>query len=287
MTYQLLHGDARHIPLADESVDCVVTSPPYWGLRSYGIGVENGELGAEPTPDEYVAHMVEVFREVRRVLKPSGVCWLNLGDSYAGSGNGSGDHREKTGLGAVPTTKYKGQKPGRVDGLKSKDLVGIPWRVAFALQADGWWLRDAIIWAKAEMTTDWQTQGSTMPGSQRDRCTSAYEFVFMLTKRERYWWDGEAIKSATSWPRNVWRINPKPYSGAHYATMPPKLAEKCILAGCPVGGVVFDPFVGSGTTVAVAVKLGRRGIGLDLNPKYLAENAEPRVAAVAPMLFVA
>jgi len=276
-TYTLLHGDARCVPLADASVDCVVTSPPYWGLRSYGIGAENGELGAEPTPDEYVAHLVEVGREMWRVLKPSGTFWLNIGDSYAGSGRGPTGHN---GIGNQ-TLRQGFDSPGAVvpSGLKPKDLVGIPWRVAFALQAEGWWLRDAIIWAKAEMTVDWKTQGSTMPGSQRDRCTCAYEFVFQLNKSATYFWDGEAIKSPTSWPRNVWRINPKPYRGAHYATFPPKLAEKCILAGCPVGGVVFDPFVGSGTAVAAAVKLGRVGIGLDLSAEYLKRDAEPRVRA--------
>lgn len=302
MTYLLLQGDARHIPLADESVNCVVTSPPYWGLRDYGV---SGQLGLEPTPDEYVAHMVEVFREVRRVLRKDGTCWLNLGDSYAGSGKGPTGHN---GIGNQ-TQRQGFDSPKAVipPGLKPKDLVGIPWMVAFALRADGWWLRSDIIWHK----------NNPMPESVTDRPTKAHEYVFLLTKSARYFWDAKAVAEPAEsgrWPgigpqhgkerdrnekyepmdahptrncRSVWTIATSPYKGAHFATMAPKLAERCILAGCPVGGIVFDPFVGSGTTVAVAVKLGRRGIGLDLSDTYLHENAEPRVAATAPMLIPA
>ena len=333
MTYLLLQGDARHIPLADESVNCVVTSPPYWGLRDYGV---SGQLGLEPTPDEYVAHMVEVFREVRRVLKPTGTCWLNIGDSYASSLRSGRDRAPGVGtdqsIAPVRTgvkwhagdgSKFRWTIPVSGGEIKPKDLCMIPARVALALQAEGWWLRSDIIWHKP----------NPMPESVTDRPTRSHEYVFMLTKSARYWYDNEAIKEPVAastigrgpvdfggakgrdykpergdpnfrngkeqWgrtfdyaescktgrnSRDVWTIATSPYKGAHYATMPPKLAERCILAGCPLGGIVFDPFDGSGTTVAVAVKLGRRGIGLDLNPKYLAENAEPRVAAVAPMM---
>jgi len=253
--------DARDLPIPDNSVDCVVTSPPYWGLRDYDT---NGQVGLESTPEEYCTVMVEVFREVWRVLKPTGTLWLNLGDSYASD------------------TK----------GLKSKDLVGIPWRVAFALQADGWYLRSDIIWSKP----------NPMPESVTDRPTKAHEYVFLLTKSPRYYYDDDAIKEPStemrsgnhsrkanhqdnranfgvSIPyepdgtgrnkRSVWEITTQSYPEAHFATFPEKLVEPCILAGCPPSGTVLDPFVGSGTTMAVAQRFDRRCVGSDLNSEYL------------------
>lgn len=308
----LVNADARRIPLADESVDCIVTSPPYWGLRDYG---DPRQLGLEPRPDClgwatgercgacYVCGMVAVFRELRRVLKRRGTAWLNLGDSYAGAaatgyrpgavpGSGGDQHgaRNRNGVGAVP-------------GLKPKDLVMVPHRVALALQADGWWVRSDIVWAKP----------NPMPESVRDRPTKAHEFVFLLARSDDYFFDAEAVaeqgqgrssgrvgedkagsgagfeirsgfakNGATEWHtrniRSVWTIASRPYSGAHFATMPPDLAERCIKAGCPVGGTVLDPFGGSGTTAMVAARLGRNAVLLDCNRGYLAEQATARTS---------
>jgi DNA modification methylase len=270
----------------------VVTSPPYFGLRDYGIA---GQIGLEPTPEGYVAAIVDVFREVRRVLRDDGTCWLNLGDSYASSG--AIDHREDntTGRGGMIPRSEKRTAP-TPPGLKPKDLIGIPWRVAFALQADGWYLRSDIIWHKP----------NPMPESVRDRPTKSHEYVFLLAKNERYYYDAGAIreryseKTNVTYPqpdkaaragitrngtgkstlrfqelsgrnrRSVWTVCPKPFKGAHFATMPLKLAATCIKAGCPKGGIVFDPFVGAGSTILAANALGRRGIGCDLSPAYLA-----------------
>ena len=283
--------------LDDSSVHCCVTSPPYWGLRDYGHA---GQIGLEPTPEAYVARMVEVFREVRRVLRDDGTCWVNLGDSYAQSEvrnrNGENDEFHRPCRDGVAQTGRKMQH-----GLKPKDLVGIPWRVSFALQADGWWLRQDIIWHKP----------NPMPESVRDRCTKAHEYVFLLTKSERYFYDAEAVSEASVRPgdatlatqrngictgrewtgstrvfsdnpsrrnrRSVWTVTTKPYSGAHFAVMPPDLVAPCIKAGCPEGGTVLDPFAGSGTTLAVAISLGRSAIGTELNAEYVA-LAERRIA---------
>jgi DNA modification methylase len=291
----LLRGNARSIPLADESVHCVITSPPYWGLRDYGTaqweggdagcdhvqgsarkdgnrrarhGVfENGDqiesqeggkvqyrdtcgkcgarrvdrqLGLEQTPEAYVAAMVAVFREVWRVLRDDGTCWINIGDSYASSppGNTTKGVSARSTLNGIDSDRYRstlesGHATKRntiVSGLKPKDVIGIPWRLALALQADGWYLRDPIVWAKAEVNDDDELEGSAMPGSQRDRCTSAYEFVFTLAKRERYFWDGEACKAKSgAMLRNVWRINPEPTKIKHFATFPRELARRCVL----------------------------------------------------------
>ena len=404
------HADARGIPLPDESVHCVVTSPPYFGLRDYGV---DGAIGLESTLEEYIDQIVTVFREVWRVLRPDGVAWVNLGDAYAGSGKGmnaDGTHsdgdKQATNIGSltVPLKSNRiprgqgrwggGDKPA--PGLKRKDLMGLPWHVAFALQADGWWLRSSIIWAKP----------NPMPESVRDRPTTAHEYVFLLTKRERYFFDSDAIREPLadasvarirqpSFPqqsggskdyrngtnpnrsvrqalenlkdkvdkqrghsrrhdgvndrwdpmskeeqqavganaRTVWTIAPQNYPGAHFATFPEELPRRCILAGasghgvCAVCGApwqrgiertghvnnrepahvphnsptktdstgwapvkkssvewhptcghdapvvpatVLDPFVGSGTTCAVAQSLGRRSVGLDLSQDYLA-----------------
>ena len=375
----LINADARQIPLADGSVNCIVTSPPYYGLRNYQV---DEQIGLEQTPAEYVDDIVQVFREVWRVLRDDGTVWLNLGDSYNGSGGAGGDYTEGGLKEGQP--KY----PGRhINNLKPKDLIGIPWMVAFALRDDGWYLRQDIIWHKP----------NPMPESVKDRCTKAHEYVFLLSKSPRYYYDYEAVKEESITPsdmqiakrnklehkgqrdpggrrqttagfdkinkiyesrnrRSVWTVTTKPYKGAHFATYPPELIEPCILAGCPelicskcgapwvrdleredkrhwterneyskdgkyefeylktkspnqvgrndaqasykspkfidhglkptcncgaepISGVVFDPFAGSGTTVAVANSLGRRGIGIDLNYNYL-QLAQERVGKV-------
>jgi len=281
-------------------VQCVVTSPPYFGLRSYGIGAENGEIGLEQTPDEYVAAMVEVFSLVWYLLADDGVLWLNLGDSYCGyKGDKYGDTKGNL-TARTPTSNGTRVDIGtpQTSGLKPKDLIGIPWRVAFALQAAGWYLRQDIIWHKP----------NPMPESVTDRCTKAHEYLFLLSKSERYYFDHAAVqepatnagkvvslggKSMSAGQaagsgvkasgnglsdtytvvgarnrRSVWTVATKPYSGAHFATFPPALIEPCILAGSRPGDVVLDPFFGSGTTGQVAQKLGRWWIGCELNPDY-------------------
>jgi DNA modification methylase len=307
-------GDCREVMAAmgPESVHCVVTSPPYWGLRDYGIG-EKG-IGLEPTPEAFVANMVDVFREVRRVLRKDGTLWLNLGDSYAGSGpNTNADFNERNGHASgqrkqeIAKSSVRGYVGG---GLKPKDLVGIPWRVAFALQADGWYLRSDIIWSKP----------NPMPESVTDRPTKAHEYLFLLTKSARYYYDADAVREPhtagniqqqlqpakkasgdgdgrPSWVvaerylnpagrnlRSVWSIATAPYPGAHFATFPPKLVEPCVKAGCPEGGTVLDPFAGSGTTGMVAQALGRRAVLIDLNGEYLvqamARNAQTPLGLV-------
>lgn len=294
----ILLGDVFSVlpTLESESVDCVVTSPPYWGLRDYGVP---GQLGLEPTPEQYVGHMRMVFEQVRRVLRKNGTLWLNLGDSYArNGGTQGGGNREML---HMEGKQRRMLKVPAGTGLKEKDLVGIPWRVAFALQSDGWYLRQDIIWHKP----------NPMPESVRDRCTKAHEYVFLLSKSPKYFFDYEKIKEPSNpntkpsgnkgrqhkgrigvegWSlnplksvppfrnrRSVWTITPAPFRGAHFATFPPKLIEPCILAGCPEGGVVLDPFFGAGTVGLVAKKLGRRWIGIELNPEY-AKIAEKRIA---------
>jgi DNA modification methylase len=419
----ILLGDClerlREIP--DGSVQCCVTSPPYWGLRSYGVpptvwppehgeaceghvwgdamprpGTEsrNGEgggscfegredkaainaamtraprkrspsdikdpnskqatsrasawdsdasggqycqrcgawlgcYGLEPTPELYVWHTVLIFREVRRVLREDGTLWLNLGDSYVGgkgqSGSKGAEHQAKRNesgeslnkahqtLGGPKDTKPTDSRAMmRQSGLKPKDLVGVPWRVAFALQADGWWLRQDIIWAKP----------NPMPESVTDRCTKAHEYIFLMSKAASYYYDHEAVKEdAQNWgrrdrsngkytsgdvpisggphgglegkvaetdpkrnKRSVWTVAAQPYRGAHYAVFPPKLITPCILAGCPAGGVVLDPFIGSGTTGMVCVQHGRRYLGIELKPDHV-EQAYGRISGAQPPLF--
>ena len=277
--------------LDDNSIDCCITSPPYWGLRDYGV---EGQLGLESTPEEYVANLVEVFREVKRVLRDDGTLWLNLGDSYSGNcSQASNNGRAGFGNARERLVNRKGE------GLKPKDLVGIPWRVAFALQADGWYLRQDIIWHKP----------NAMPESVKDRPTKSHEYIFLLTKSPKYYYDYEAIKEPLSIAtvndlksrktlnnkgthggtrkdlgrnrdeyvpkdgkrnkRTVWTVATKPFSEAHFATFPEKLIEPCILAGCPEGGTVLDPFIGAGTTAVVARKLNRSYIGYELNPEYV------------------
>ena len=308
-----LNGDCKQVlkTLSAQSVHCCVTSPPYWGLRDYEI---EGQFGQEPTPEAYVRNLVEVFAEVRHVLRDDGTLWLNLGDSYSNVGKWGG----RTG-GKHAKELHGGSGVGRIkrdcgSGLKPKDLVGIPWRVAFALQADGWYLRSDIIWHKPNV----------MPESVTDRPTKAHEYLFLLTKSERYFYDADAIKepaicghNGSSFThgksahgkrrlgkkvrpsqvrgsfagkteamsgegrnafravvdyrnkRTVWSVPTKPYSGAHFAVFPPDLIRPCVLAGCPAGGVVLDPFGGSGTTGMVAEHEGRDAILIELNPEYM------------------
>ena len=285
MTYQI--GNVLDVlpTLAAGRFRCCVTSPPYWGLRDYGHA---DQIGLEPTPAEYVERMVRVFREVRRTLTDDGTCWINIGDSYVankGMGN-TGRHNDGDAWGGDGVDK-------RGCGLKPKDLVGIPWRLAFALQADGWYLRSDIIWAKP----------NPMPESVTDRPTKAHEYVFLLSKSARYFYDAAAVaedaikemsdpfagrqgsagyharsggtgtaeQKPTNGKRNartVWTIASQPFAGAHFATMPPALAERCILAGSQIGDEVIDPFLGSGTTGMVAERNGRRWFGVELQPDY-------------------
>jgi site-specific DNA-methyltransferase (cytosine-N4-specific) len=249
----LCQADARRLPLADNSVSMCVTSPPYYGLRSYlddTHPLKSRELGLEATPSEYCAAMVRVFREVKRVLHPSGTLWLNVGDSYASHPAGNTKPRSETGdgkglfrQGGAAQDHYFGNgrklmKTEDLPGVKPKDLLGVPWMLAFALRDDGWYLRDPIVWAKSEVDEYDELEGSAMPGSQRDRCTSAYEFVFMLSKRARYYYDPEACKTKSgAMLRNVWRINPEPTKHKHYATYPRELVRRCVLLGSSERGV--------------------------------------------------
>ena len=272
-----------------------VTSPPYFGLRDYG---HEGQLGLEETPEDYIKAMVEVFRCVWDVLEDNGTLWLNIGDSYMTSPAGN-----KTWSDGVGSNKnYENNKihsvvKKKIDGVKQKDLIGIPWMMAFALRADGWYLRQDIIWHKP----------NPMPESVTDRCTKAHEYIFLMSKSQKYYYDADAIKEAAIHEgrivkasgsdakngakgefgataagftthdtlvtdrnkRSVWTVTTKPYAGAHFAVFPSDLIEPCILAGAPVGGIVLDPFMGSGTTAQVAQNLGRQYLGCELNPAYL------------------
>ena len=297
----ILCGDSLNVlkALPESSVHCCVTSPPYYGLRDYGM---DAQIGREATPEEYISRLTAVFREVRRVLRPDGTLWVNIADSYCGTGS-KGDTRDP---------KYPQGRNGQnislcqaVRGCKQKDMIGIPWMLAFALRADGWYLRNDIIWAK----------GNPMPESTKDRCTRSHEHIFMFTKSRRYFYDWLAIAepiapttalrkkagrgvgkysapvpgqpqtqninkprkkgsitddmiSPVRAKRDVWFINTVPYKGGHFAAYPPLLAETCILAGCPKGGIVLDPFMGSGTTGLAAKRHGRHYIGIELNTEF-------------------
>jgi len=286
--YTIIPGDCVESmrSMVDRSVHCCITSPPYWALRDYG---NDGQIGLESSPDQYVAAMVAVFAEVRRVLRDDGTLWLNLGDSYAGGVIGmTGTAKQASNTGATMATGIS--KAG--SGLKPKNLIGIPWRVALALQADGWILRSDIIWHKP----------NPMPESVTDRPTKAHEYLFLLSKRARYYYDSDAISEphGSNWlakrkpyrikgnndrndggqppqsardrrnKRSVWTIPTRPYGGAHFATFPVKLIEPCALAGCPVGGLILDPFGGSGTTAIVALNNQRRAVLCELSADYIA-----------------
>ena len=296
----IYHGDARAMALPDKSVQCVVTSPPYWGLRKYE-GEQQIEgwgcaYGLEPTPEMYVEHTIEFLREIRRVLRDDGVMFWNIGDSYSGSGKGIGsDHGKGVFTDTdIPKTDWRDLKP--------KDLCLIPFRVALAAQSDGWWVRSVIIWSKP----------NPMPESVKDRPTSSYEFILMLTKSQRYYWDADAVRETaqdwgmrdrTNWSarvfaesygqtpqsggencnfatsgrnlRDVWTIPTQPFPAElrkdgqhHFAVFPEKIPETCIKAATKEGDTVLDPFAGSGTTLAVAKKLGRKAIGIDISEDY-------------------
>ena len=298
--YSLISGDCRIAlqSLPAKSIRTCVTSPPYWGLRDYGVDTQ---IGAEDSPDDYVTSMVEVFREVRRVLADDGTVWLNIGDTYASMRDSKAvpdSLRKGNGGTAVPKAANRNPANLKAANIKHKDLIGIPWRLAFALQQDGWYIRQDIIWSKP----------NPMPESVRDRCTKSHEYVFLLTKRDKYFYDNEAIKEpARDWgtrdrtngkyhnvgtgltphtgltksyekknKRSVWVITTKPFKGAHFAVMPEDLAVPCILAGSEIGDTVLDPFAGSGTTGVVALRHGRKFIGVELNPEYI-KLAEKRI----------
>ena len=304
-------GDALDVlkSLPIESVNCIVTSPPYYGLRNYGVG---GQIGLEATPEEYIKRLTDVFTDCLRVLKKDGTFWLNIGDSYAGSGRGIGDVNKK---GIQQKASYIGEfcKAYRLAGYKNKDLMGIPWALAFALRDAGWYLRQDIIWHKP----------NPMPESVRDRCTKAHEYVFLFSKSAKYNFnhsamlepaqydgrkklthDGSAKYANNSagqniskggrerWQvqcgqylrnkRSVWMVPTKGFKGAHFATFPPALIRTCIEAGCPAGGVVLDPFMGAGTTAVVAKELGRNYVGIELNGDYV-RLAQERIGGIEKM----
>lgn len=266
MSVRILTGDCREMlrTLPDASVNCCVTSPPYFGLRDYGV---DGQMGLEPTPDEFVAGMVEVFREVRRVLRDDGTLWLNIGDSvYSGNGQPCGSDPRSPNRDWMRRTKRWLDTPGM--GLPKKSLLGIPWRLAHALQADGWTVRQEIIWCRPTAFVE---------PSVKDRPYRQHETLFLLSKARRYWFDRSALPE-----ESVWHIEPERAQRGHVAPFPQELARRCIAAGCPVGGVVLDPFVGSGTTGLVADRLQRNCIGIELNPEYAA-IAERRIRAEAGM----
>jgi DNA modification methylase len=296
---KIIVGDVRTAMqlIPDQSVQTCITSPPYWGLRDYGKG---DQIGLEETPEQYVDQMVQVFREVWRVLKDDGTLWLNIGDSYAGNMSRASNNG-RAGFGS----EREGVFSRMPDGLKPKDLIGIPWRLAFALQADGWYLRQDIIWHKP----------NPMPESVTDRCTKSHEYVFLMSKSRQYFYDHEAVKEpAQDWgtrdrtdgkyhnegtgltphtgltksyetrnKRDVWTVATKPFKGAHFAVMPEALVEPCILAGSAAGDTVLDPFTGSGTVGMVALRHNRNFVGTELNPEY-AELAVNRIYNDAPLL---
>lgn len=263
---ELLVGDARQLlsRMPDGHFDCIVTSPPYWGLRDYGVP---GQIGAEPTVDDYIANLVRLFREARRTLSDEGTLWLNIGDSYTSGGRTWRDADAKNKGRAMD---YRAPTP---QGLKPKDLIGVPWKLAFALQADGWYLRTDIIWNKP----------NCQPESVKDRPTRAHEYVFLLSKSEKYYYDWQAVMEPAADPkqksknrRTVWNINTEPYPGSHFAVYPKALVRICIAAGSSKNGRVLDPFFGSGTTGVVCNELGRDCVGIELNAEY-AELARERL----------
>lgn len=317
-TITLHHGHALDVlaGLPAGSVDCCVTSPPYYGLRDYGVA---GQIGAEKSPGEFVAALVGVFEQVRRVLADDGTCWLNLGDSYVGAANSGGlSPRRFDQRGTMSGETYRAMGLPTKTGAPPKNLLGMPWRVAFALQDAGWVLRNAIVWAKP----------NAMPESVTDRLSGRYELIFLLSKSRRYWFDLDPIREDYServldrqqyagrdippndWsagagrrdidsargilgfghkgmnpqgrnPGDVWTIPTTPFPGSHFAVFPPEIPRRAILAGCKPGGVVLDPFHGSGTTGMVAEQLGRRYIGVDINAEYLDLSLRTRLTTGA------
>lgn len=290
----ILQGDCieRMKSLPDECAQCCITSPPYWTLRDYG---DPGQIGVEKTPEDYVARLVEVFREVRRLLNKNGTLWLNLGDTYNAYNGNRGTKSKFAGDRAGMEPEFPSGHGLAVKTLKQKDLVGIPWMVAFALRSDGWYLRQDNIWHKP----------NPMPESVTDRCTKAHEYMFLLSKSSRYYFDAEAIKEPGVIPagtkaakgseeranipgvnsrppeytiydgmrnkRSVWTVTTACHDGEHRATFPKELIVPCVLAGSPPKGVILDPFAGSGTTGEVALENGRQAILIEINPKYVRE----------------
>lgn len=282
----VLCGDALEMlkRLPDEYVQMCVTSPPYYGLRDYGA---EGQIGCEQTPFEYIDRLTEIFREVRRVLKSNGTLWLNIADSYAGSGKGVWSKS----LAERPKSKQtyhslntdeNAALPKKWDGIKEKDMIGIPWQLAFALRADGWYLRSDIIWQKP----------NCLPEAVKDRPTKSYEHIFLLSKSPHYYYDAAAISEPVA-PvtvernkRDVWSVSTNSHRGyGHFAMYPERLIEPCILAGSPEQGLVLDPFFGSGTTGAVCKRLSRRYLGIELNPEYC-ETAKTRIQQTKEELYL-
>lgn len=262
---RLVIADSRQAlaRVPDKTFQMCVTSPPYWGLRDYNI---NGQIGAEETIHEFINDLVEIFREVRRTLKDDGLLWLNIGDSFTSGGR---TWRDKDKKNPARGMSYRAPTP---EGLKPKDLIGLPWRLALALQDDGWYLRSDNIWYKP----------NCQPESVKDRPTRAHEYVFLLSKSEKYYYDHESVKEPTTDGkkmrnrRTVWEVKTKPFKGAHFAVYPPELVEICVKAGSKEGDIVLDPFFGSGTTGVVSRELGRSYYGIELNPEY-ARIAEDRL----------
>ena len=269
-----LHGDTRDLiqQLPDDTFQCVVTSPPYWGVRDYGI--EN-QIGAELELSQYIKHLVEVFREVRRVLKPDGTFWLNIGNTYSSGGRKWRDADDKN------KGRAMSYRPPTPPGLKKKDLIGVAWLLALECQKDGWYLRNDIIWNKL----------NCQPESVKDRLTVSHEYLFLFSKSERYYFDQEAIKECTTNgngrknKRTVWSINTEPCPEAHFAVFPRALIRPCILAGSRADDVVLDPFYGAGTVGIVTKELGRRCVGIELNDEYL-DIADKRAEIVQTTLIL-
>lgn len=318
-TNKIYQGNSLEVlkTFPDESIQTCITSPPYYGLRDYGV---DGQIGLEETPEEYVQSLVNLFREVKRVLKEDGTLWLNLGDTYAGGGGVNGIPEDWDSMSVSNREKYPNlndpKRNAKKIGYKKKDLMGIPWLVAFALQKDGWYLRQDIIWSKP----------NPMPESVTDRCTKSHEYIFLLSKSQQYYFDHESIKEPANYDgrkatklkgspkyegkmivpgstnesfagrpherwkenedgvkvrnkRSVWTVNKQPFPDAHFATFPEDLIQPCVIAGAPEGGVVLDPFSGAGTTAVVATKHNRNYVGIELNPEYI-EISEKRLEPV-------
>ena len=285
----ILFGDCREtLSQIDEKVRMCVTSPPYYGLRNYGD--EDKQIGHEDTPEEYINHLVNIFRSVRNCLSDDGTLWVNIGDSYYNYRPGKAYVKQTLSKTNQDLPEYTPKRSNKLQGYKEKDLIGIPWMLAFALRADGWYLRQDIIWHKP----------NPMPESVRDRCTKSHEYLFLLSKNKKYYYDNDAIKEpAKDWgtrdrtngkyhnkgtglqphsgltksyptknKRSVWSITNKPYKGSHFAVFPPDLIKPCILAGSQVNDIILDPFMGSGTTAMVAKSLGRYYLGCELHDDY-------------------
>lgn len=269
----VLHGDTRDVirELPDNSFQCAVTSPPYWGVRDYGV---EGQIGAESDLQDYIKTLVDIFREVRRVLKPDGTFWLNIGNTYTSGGRKWRQEDEKN--------KGRGMsyRPPTPPGLKKKDLIGVAWMLAMECQKDGWYLRNDMIWYKP----------NCQPESVRDRFTVAHEYVFLFSKSEQYFFDQDSIKERTTDGnglknrRTVWSINTEPCPEAHFAVFPRALVRPCLLGGSREGDVILDPFYGAGTVGIVAKELGRRCVGIELKSEYI-DIAHKRTAAVQAALI--